>query len=398
MKASEQLAKWISDENDLYGTSQDEILTLVFQYPAVASYKLMLAKWQFLRYGAVEEGLWQQLLLQWPNPAQLFEWRSKSFNFNKEIVPGTDLNPEMNSLISDEIPTHDQPIKTEWDWGQYLSEMDSPVSFVWEIPEAAEIVEIEEIPVFEYLLQTESEPETIPAIEEYKTTEAIRPGKVEDKFEHKLWDWAKYFEENLDHISSVWISDHVITIKQVEEITVVEKEEIAIETEVLLQENVPDLEKNDIFSVQSSSMHPTEEFQASAFLQWLQSRKPLQVKEISQRQVSKHISESGLIEEEKEQEKEKPEQEKEKIREKNKEKDKHKKKDKKKKKLKKKDKLEEEIFSSLEFSDDVASETYAALLAKQGHYELSERIYERLRLIYPEKSSYFAGLIKKLKS
>ncbi|MBK7428183.1 MAG: hypothetical protein IPI60_14785 [Saprospiraceae bacterium] len=396
MKASEQLAKWISDENDLYGTSQDEILKLVFQYPAVASYKLILAKWQFLRHGAVEEGLWQQLLLQWPNPGQLFEWRSKSFDFNKVNEPETYQSPEMEAFISEKIPTNDQPVEIEWNWGQYLDEMQAPVSFVWEIPVEIDIVEIEELPVFDYLLQTDLAPESIPAMEEFKITEELPIVKEADNIKARTWDWAKFIEENLDHISSVWISENVFKIKQIVEDSPVETDEIQHETEVAIKETIVNLEKKNLFSRQSATIDSPEEYQASAFVKWLQSQKQLEAHEKNQQLKLKHIPESEVKEAEKEVKKSK--QEKEKIKEKNKEKDKHKKKDKKKKKLKKKDKLEEEIFSSLEFSDDVASETYAALLAKQGHYELSERIYERLRLIYPEKSSYFAGLIKKLKS
>ncbi len=391
MKASEQLARWIKDDNDLFGTSQDEILKLVFQYPAVPSYKLMLAKWQFLRHGAVEEGLWQQLLLQWPNSAQLFEWRSKSFKFNKEIIPEPALDQEMIPLFSEETITHDQPIKVDWDWGQYLDKMQSPVSFVWEIPEAIETQEIEELPVFEFLLQTETEIEAIPVIEEFQITDDLPIIKDEEIIEQKHWDWASYIEENLDHIYSVWISEESPQVIHVIDKQEVEAPDIAQEETKELSESIPVLEKKDIFLTKSSSMDSTEEFQASAFVKWLQSQKQLEVVDVSQQPKVNYISATVNQEENEEL---KTRQKKEKI----KFKQKDKKKDKKKKKLKKKAKLEEEIFSSLEFSDDVASETYAALLAKQGHFELSERIYERLRLIYPEKSSYFAGLIKKLKS
>ncbi|MBB4079043.1 tetratricopeptide (TPR) repeat protein [Lewinella aquimaris] len=45
----------------------------------------------------------------------------------------------------------------------------------------------------------------------------------------------------------------------------------------------------------------------------------------------------------------------------------------------------------------VVSETLAALLVKQGQYQNAIRMYRRLSLIYPEKKTIFAGLIKEVK-
>lgn len=47
---------------------------------------------------------------------------------------------------------------------------------------------------------------------------------------------------------------------------------------------------------------------------------------------------------------------------------------------------------------NVASENLARMLAKQGKKKQALEIYEKLRLKYPEKSSYFASLIEELKS
>lgn len=43
------------------------------------------------------------------------------------------------------------------------------------------------------------------------------------------------------------------------------------------------------------------------------------------------------------------------------------------------------------------SETLAEIFASQGNKEMAIKAYEKLLLKYPEKSTYFAGLIKKLK-
>jgi len=51
---------------------------------------------------------------------------------------------------------------------------------------------------------------------------------------------------------------------------------------------------------------------------------------------------------------------------------------------------------SLVTQDDVASETLASLLVRQGQYQRAIKMYRRLELLYPEKKTIFAGLIKDL--
>ncbi len=68
-----------------------------------------------------------------------------------------------------------------------------------------------------------------------------------------------------------------------------------------------------------------------------------------------------------------------------------------KKASKKKDSAEKLARQSLQEHDDLASETLAALLEKQGHYDRAIAMYERLRLLIPEKSGFFARKIEELK-
>lgn len=51
---------------------------------------------------------------------------------------------------------------------------------------------------------------------------------------------------------------------------------------------------------------------------------------------------------------------------------------------------------SLVDNDEMVTETLAGIYAKQGDTDKARRAYEQLALKYPEKSIYFAGLIKKL--
>jgi hypothetical protein len=60
-------------------------------------------------------------------------------------------------------------------------------------------------------------------------------------------------------------------------------------------------------------------------------------------------------------------------------------------------KAQELAKRSVEEKEDIISETLAALLARQGHTQRAIAMYEKLGLTFPEKSSFFALQIEKLK-
>jgi len=70
----------------------------------------------------------------------------------------------------------------------------------------------------------------------------------------------------------------------------------------------------------------------------------------------------------------------------------------KKKKKSRKEKIRDEAMESVKESSDILSETLAGLLAQQGSKKKAIKMYERLSLIFPEKSGFFAEKIEKLRN
>jgi tetratricopeptide (TPR) repeat protein len=61
-------------------------------------------------------------------------------------------------------------------------------------------------------------------------------------------------------------------------------------------------------------------------------------------------------------------------------------------------KAEKVAQKSLELSNEIVTETLAAIYAKQGHWEQAIAAYQKLSLKFPQKQTYFAAIIEELKT
>jgi len=61
-------------------------------------------------------------------------------------------------------------------------------------------------------------------------------------------------------------------------------------------------------------------------------------------------------------------------------------------------KAEKVAQKSLELSNEIVTETLAAIYARQGHWEQAIAAYQKLSLKFPQKQTYFAAIIEELKT
>lgn len=159
---------------------------------------------------------------------------------------------------------------------------------------------------------------------------------------------------------SEWITraEMQVDIQQVQEEHSERKSVIQDIEEIQIVDEIIEMDKK------ASTLDVEEDVNLSPFANWLSTLKPL----------ASEVSDQAIV----------------------KESSKGKKKKKSKKKDKKNGKLEAKIKSSVIKQDEIVSEPLAIILAQQGHTDKAVKMYKKLSLIFPEKSSFFAAQIEKI--
>lgn len=368
--------------------SEDTIQEWMDKYPASPSIKLLVAKQQLQQTGQIDAQLWQQLLLEWQPVSQLLIWENNggSFTDRDDARGGVDLIVQQVSFdetdtTEEEAPNIFVPVFTGFIWSDQnvipTLQSDFKDRFVKDAQSNSEIVVpkssswvLSDLPLFVW------------------TEPYIRPTWLDNKELHSVF----IIEEHISHISFVFdFSEQKIVSTSTpskkmkkkkkndnygHDTSNKEKTEHSDTNQAVHMEKYEPI--NELNHIDETDTH------ASDFIKWL--RKLPGAEE----------HQDSIIDM---QEVHKKELKKQKASKKNKVKLKgEKKKNKEKKKKKgKKNELEKIIQSSVEKKEDLVSETLAMIFANQGHNIKAIEMYEKLILINPEKSSYFASRIRELK-
>lgn len=387
----ELLINMLNQDQTTDPVQDDAIDEWLEKFPASPAIKLLVAKQQLRQTGQIDSQLWQQLLLEWQPVSQLLIWENNGGSFIDR-----DETPDKVDLLVQQL-SFDQ---TEVLVGEQVEEKYTPVfpDFIWSNQEVVATLE----PDFDDKLLTEILPDT-----------GILSDTGISKEQPLTWELPNlpFFVWTDQNIISTWVEkeklltifevgDHIDHISFIFDMsssevkaTYKEKKEKSKKKadESVYHDKAERPASNTIDHMEHkeppNEKRQTEEVdaQASDFIKWLKKLPG----------AAEHQDSIIDLQEQRKKEKKKKKSEKEnKIKLKGlKKKDK----EKKKKKKGKKGELEKIIQSSVEKKDDLVSETLAMILAKQEHYSKSIEMYEKLILINPEKSSYFAARIRELK-
>lgn len=362
---------------------EDAIDEWLDKYPASPAIKLLVAKQQLRQTGQIDSQLWQQLLLEWQPVSQLLIWENNGGSFIDH-----DETPDKVDLLVQQV-SFDQAEDLE---EAQIEDKYIPVfaGFIWSNQKISPTLE----PDFEDRFTTDKDPDTEISIEQPLPWELPdlpffvweNQNIISTMVEKKKLPATFRVGDYIDHISFIFdmSSAKIKTTykknkskQKSEGNTKVDAEDhSATKTIETMEQKV---------SPKESNVTPDTDAHASDFIKWLKKLPG----------AAEHQDSIIDMQMERKKDKKKKKSKKEnKIRLKGlKKKDK----EKKKKKKGKKNELEKIIQSSVEKKDDLVSETLAMILAKQEHFSKAIEMYEKLILINPEKSSYFAARIRELK-
>ncbi len=346
----------------------DELIEL---YPAISMLKVLKLKSVYETTGIIDQNLWDQLLIEWPDKKSLLKLKSVGFDHNKI----------METIVPDPVSTLEPLTEIE---NFHLTDTDENdhqiehLGFIYELPTQS---------ISQDNIQNEIN-ESEPTI---NNSYVVDPDPVVDIFEYLPHLGFLYEYESGLHESTVEIPPISTDIPLVEDVDL--KEETS----------VPDKEIPTNNSIDEQAVQLEEaDNPLSAYVKWLKAlnqKQHFNISDYEQKKKMKKKSKPEKAEKDKDDRKDRTKTAKKLLKNSKKvRKELAKKQEKSQKKTKKKNELSTIIDGSLKKSPTVITETYADLLAKQGYIEQSKEMYEKLSLLNPEKSTYFAAKILKLKN
>jgi hypothetical protein len=352
--------------------------SLIEMYPAISMLKVLKLKSVFESTGEIDQKLWDQLLIEWPDKKSLLKLKSVGFDPNKVIgihatasAPTTEPYKELENFhLTDTSGNLDQI---------------NHLGFIYEMPPDFDQHQNIQPSIPNNIHTIEGTPTVI--IDEDKT-----PTEPDFKILADLTHVGFIYEFKEDPIVA---NDIVPVSNEIDQLVNIEKNEKSTFQET---ENSPLIESIDDQIKKTVEDDPS----LSAYVNWLKvlnHKQHLNISDYEKKKKMKKKSKKEKPEKDNEDRKDRTKTAKKLLKKSKKmEKDLVKKQEKSKKKTKKKSELSTIIEGSLKKTPTVITETYADLLAKQGYIDQSIEMFEKLSLLIPEKSTYFAAKILKLKN
>jgi hypothetical protein len=353
-KSMKQIGSPVTSNKHQSGVNQEEsaMLELFSNNPESLIGKILHLRKNIINNQEPDEAIWQELLSEWPDKRLLFKLKDNHFDLRRtfEEIQVEENKPLFNSLNTETFNLQDYIEHIGFIW-QFEDANDPKNSIQLEPLDEKKALDLSDLKHITFVYELWDKPEQVPTPEIYNdnSSASISPeviiSQVPNEPNYKIPEddfvsWLKMLDSK---VKGSIILDHAAESQNTEP-----SEQLANEAEM---ETVLDKATKKKIDAERKSKTAKKLIKKSK-------------KALNKKKNKKEKSSSGE------------------------------------KKSKKTDKqeLKEYIFSSLEESDDLATETYAALLAKQGHKEKAIKMYEKLILLNPEKSSFFADKILQLKN
>lgn len=440
---AERFSFYIKNPAHLYQITYTELKSLVLQYPYCQNLRYLLLKKSVLEnHQDLDQNLQiaatfssdRNFLYQQMKEGASFDSEADSFVLKEDYIELKGLNTEISNqeqMMPTEAETPIAGIETTIEPAVELPVDESPVATIDEVSEDPPFP-ISPEPLTEEVIPTTSQSDELETIEDDEWVDIT--SEMDDLFEEHAPDLeidlqkapieethASTTEEGNNDVDAT-LEDDAISIEdliRLDSLSPLERMEKAktnanskTTKDILKEDDTEEMKKKFDFSaidelIEQAKRDVSLEITNEDFLDITDHSKPSPSPKSSFGSWLKQIQ-SNEVEEEKEPQEnalEIPEAKPEKK------KSEKKKKVKKKKKKKKQDKqlahsttdeapLKAKTIAeqSLKENTEIVSETLAHLLVKQENYKKAIKMYEKLSLIFPEKSSFFAEQIKKLKN